>query len=576
MSDSKINSAFGRTGPDVSVTRSEIADIGSRVDVDGDGAVTANDQAAALRAFDTLDAADGNTDGVLSVNVNGELSEAVDTVEWRGTDREFRRQLDQLRDEIRQPGARRPTRTEARIERDLSIRASLNALVRLSDGANQLSVAPSAPENTLSVSARTAHVASALAEPGIVHRPRAQGGWREGYARTATLGQNELAQALRLRATELRNEGRIDEAQQAEDYATNFADVWATLLHEIPLGWLDDFDDPMVRELVLEALTYNQGIIASEMDALSFSAGARADSRRWSLGFGGDYQRTNVDNDPLALNRFGLQFQYQLDLFGGLDSEDAANVAQLQALKQAVRADQLQLAVEVAQVYTEMRAVEARLAVGRAQIDQLNALIGNLEAFIPLGNDEQFGNVRSALTQARDTLRDVEERVGDGETAGTLEAQADGLRSRLSLLLGRGNDSGIELPETMGDAQIRLSAVRDDLDALDTDIESYLPYVASPVGSIESAIAQRGDVSAADYQVRVATERTDIERAAQLPKLTLGAGLGSVSGVEHIAANALLNLFAPLFRGNNELEAASLANRAEVARYMQVVLGAVD
>lgn len=298
----------------------------------------------------------------------------------------------------------------------------------------------------------------------------------------------------------------------------------ATLL----AGWWQRFDDPLLVRLVEQALLNNgsvQGAQAALRQARALRDAAAAGLLP-SVGSSASAQRgTQGGQSTGSSYRLGLDASWELDLFGArrsaLDSSEASAQSRLASLGDV----QVSIAAEVALVYIELRAAQARLEIAHANLSS------QLET-------QQISSWR--LQAGLVTTLDTEQ--ARGATAQT-QAQLPGLQASqmqsahaLAVLTGRPpaallNELGAPAPVPQAPADLVLN----------------LPA---------ETLRQRPDVRVAELTVVGAWADLAQADAARAPSLKLGGSLGlsaltlgALGSGAAVVSSVLASVSMPIFDG---------------------------
>ncbi len=329
-----------------------------------------------------------------------------------------------------------------------------------------------------------------------------------------------------------------------------------------PTAWWQVFEDPVLNEVVEEALQDNLDILeaaarlartnaqarqarASLFPGLNGSGGASySNSPTAGSGFGasggqqsgnlddpqtgdnGGDQATNGTSDRLEIQTYStsLGASYELDLFGRVRNDFLAAVADAKAAEFDYHAIQLASAAEAIRAYFEI--VDARRQI------QLTLLTGDLLAERAEQTEERFarGLAQSfEVYQIRQDLRNTQASLP------TRESQLQQIETRLAL----------QLRETPGEIRAKL----------DRSLRPRLNFDPVPTGLPIDILAQRPDVAAAWERLEGARLRIGARKAERFPRLSFSGSLGTQSdspgGVLDIAdkwlASLAANLTAPIF-----------------------------
>lgn len=346
-------------------------------------------------------------------------------------------------------------------------------------------------------------------------------------------------------------------------------------------AWWDAFGDPVMSGLIARALSSSPDIAqaaarirqAREQAAITLgghgpqlNASGQASAARLSenalpsslagalSGSPGSSGGIGLPGETFTTFQTGFDAAWELDLFGGQGSEDAAALARAEAAMWSARDVEVMLAAEVARAYQQYRALQRRLALA----------------------DETLGLQREALSfvqvQARNGLV-VESEVRRQERAlaqaavnrADLAAQTEVALHALSVLLG-------ETPTALADS-------------LATPAPAGPGLIAIPPGLPSELLQRRPDIRAAERQLAAATADIDVATADLYPKISLtGAlqlasrSLSSLLETDSLQGNVAARISAPLLnRGRLRANVRLRQARADelAAAYSKAVLGAL-
>lgn len=327
------------------------------------------------------------------------------------------------------------------------------------------------------------------------------------------------------------------------------------------------FGDPTLTRLVEDALIANhdlrialaqwdraQALLrgARREQAPSVTAQAEAADTRASADQAPGVPRAQRDVEDHSA---GVAIGWELDLFGRLRRGVEAGAAEAAAA--AADLDALQVAVvgEVADTYVNLRGLQERLRVARANADNQRETLRLVQARLDAGRGTEFDTAR-----ARAQLAATEARIP------ALEAQAALAMHRLAVLTGR-------TPEAL---IAQLAPVR----ALPA-----LPPAPDP-GTPGDLLRRRPDVSAAEHRLHAATARIGVATADLFPRFTLGALLGTQAaradalfGRDSESGRVALGIdwsFLDAGRVRARIAARDAEASAQLARYQQTVLRALE
>src|SRR2546427_10137773 len=192
----------------------------------------------------------------------------------------------------------------------------------------------------------------------------------------------------------------------------------------------------------------------------------------------------------------GLQLSWELDVFGRIRKTTQGRGALIAAAEEDVQDLRVLLASELAIAYFDLRGAQDRLQVARRNAENqqhtLDVTLQRLEA----GRGNEFDSER-ARAQLNSTLAGIPE----------LEASIAAVEHRIAVLVG-GPASGLEQES----AEPALSALPDSI------------LVPNP----ETVVRLRPDVRSAERQLAAGNAFVGAAKAAYLPRIALGGGMGYV------------------------------------------------
>ncbi len=333
-----------------------------------------------------------------------------------------------------------------------------------------------------------------------------------------------------------------------------------------PDPWWETFQDPILTELVKDAVHHNQDIRIAVAAVHEAQAARRIAGSRWvpSIDANAIYRRQRASesgaNAGLAdtesnLYQTGLEASWEIDVFGSVRRNNEAATARVQEANERLADALVAVAAEVGLAYTDLRGAERGLAVLRRNIDVQSRTASLVQSQLRTGIASEIDSdqARSQLTrtQAQEPL---------------LQAAIDIATYRLAVLTGR-------MPGELTDSLKGSAAlvVRRDL---------------VPVGLPSELLLRRPDVRAAERGLHAATADVGVATADLYPRffLTGAAGLESVSFGDLFSRQS--GFFAigpsirwPVFRGGAlraQVGAAEARANAQYARYQQSILLAVE
>lgn len=336
------------------------------------------------------------------------------------------------------------------------------------------------------------------------------------------------------------------------------------------LRWWRSFQDPMLTELVEQALAQNLDLEQARARVLQARAslqGATAEllpSGQVTGQVGRTYQSLETPIGRVAgafpqferttnLYEFDLGASWEIDLFGGRQAARDAARAELQSSAAGAVAARLTVAAQTADTYIVVRALQGRLDVARAQLakqEQLVALV-RLQFSRGLAAELQLRQAEGALAQV-------------GAAVPALGNDLDIALNALDVLVGR--QPGTLRPRLAPAAPIPRA-----------------PAISAADGPAEM-LRRRPDIIAAERMLAASNARIGVAIAEYYPKFTLSGLLGtattSAAGLlsgNATQANVLLGLRWRLFdfvRVDAEIQAAKGRDAELLAAYRLAVLRA--
>ena len=322
-------------------------------------------------------------------------------------------------------------------------------------------------------------------------------------------------------------------------------------------NWWGHFNDPLLSQLVTQALQANTSV-ASAQSALA-QAQALRDVKDAGLLPGvsasGSARRSDSSQSP-GTNSFnaGLDASWNPDVFGGNRSGvDAAN-ADTQAARESLADVQRNITAELALAYIQLRGLQSQLQIARTNLDsQAETLqITDWRAQAGLITSLEVAQARAATEQT-------------GALIPTLQSNIQKTSHSLAVLTG--------LPPAALNAQL---ATPQAVPQVDQQLALSIPA---------DTLRQRADVRAAEFRVSAALARVSVAEAARYPSFSIGGSVGlnalTLTGLASgaTATAALLGAVSfPLFDGGAtqaQVRAQSAALTQARSNYQATVLTAL-
>ena len=307
--------------------------------------------------------------------------------------------------------------------------------------------------------------------------------------------------------------------------------------------WLASFDDPALTALVGESLAYNADlqVAAARVEQAGGYLKVASGSLLPSVGVAGVW--SGASGSGGGLNGIFLNASLELDVWGRLRYGEAAAQQQLLAVQADYAYARQSLAATVAKSWFVAIEASLQLAIVRDTLHAAETLLqlAQERLRVGIGNEQAVADAQASVSSYRDTLRQTE------------LSRVQALRA-LELLLGRYPAAEIAVAQAL----------------------SPMPPPV-PVGLPSQLLERRPDVVAAERRVAAAFNRVGEARAAQLPRISLTAGVSGISSDVLVLQDRNNpawgiggNLLAPLYQGGvlrAQVEIRSAEQKQSVAAY---------
>jgi NodT family efflux transporter outer membrane factor (OMF) lipoprotein len=281
--------------------------------------------------------------------------------------------------------------------------------------------------------------------------------------------------------------------------------------------WWKSFDDPTLTQLEASAVNQNLDLKIADERLLEAESQAKIQGATLypNLNGAASYSRNKVSKyspmglfstdfppviQPYDLYQYGLQAQYDLDLFGMNRRAVETAIAQARASEEARRGALLNVQAQVASNYIQLRETEAVLGITQKNLDTANKLV-NLTV-----ERQQAG-----LTTDLDVADAKAAQASIAAQIPTLIAQRDALIGQIGLLLGQTPDG---LPAELVTTQ---------------PIPLTPPVV--PVGLPSTLLERRPDVREAVQNLHAATAEIGVAKAQFFPDVSF-TGAASLQAMQ--------------------------------------------
>lgn len=324
--------------------------------------------------------------------------------------------------------------------------------------------------------------------------------------------------------------------------------------------WLTGFNDPVLTELVAEALTNNPDLAISvfAVEVSRAAAAAQYGNRLPSLNAGADASYTSAVadiNDRAVRNEapsFGLSLgaQWEPDLWGRIATGISASEADLAASEADLDAARLSLAAGTAISWFQLKDSVRQQSLAEETLEARERTLTLTERRFRNGLTSALDVrlARSAVESARASLLSRQRATGEARRA-------------MEVLLGRYPSNEVESSEGF----------------------PVLPELAGE-GDPTSLLARRPDIRAAEARIAASGFRVETARLALRPSLSLSASLFTsnddlidIFDPGYLAGRIASSLTAPIFNGGRleaNIEVAEAQAKISAARYVSSTLTA--
>ncbi len=318
--------------------------------------------------------------------------------------------------------------------------------------------------------------------------------------------------------------------------------------------WIASFGDPALDRLVAEALQHNNDLRASAARVEQAAAGLKAaGGQAWPAVDLLARSGGKLGGDGSGLNGWLVSASWELDLWG--------------------RVRYVQRGAE-----DRYASAQADLAAARQSIAGLVAKSWFLATEASLQRQLAHRMVEAGDESVR--LSDQRWRIGAASEVDVVQARA----SREGFL-----DAERQLDLAYGNALRSLELLLGRYPAAELESVGTWPQLPAAVGAgvPSELLERRPDIVAAQLRVAAAFDGMQEAQAARLPRISLTAGLSSISselfvlknGGDSITTSAGVNLALPLFHGNAlqaQVEAREAEQKAAAAAWAQTALKAFN
>lgn len=281
--------------------------------------------------------------------------------------------------------------------------------------------------------------------------------------------------------------------------------------------WWQGFNDPLLTQLVSEALAQNLDLAqaTARMDQARTGIGAATAALLPSGNVSGQAGRARqsietpqgqILNALPGYNRYGnayeadLNASWEIDVFGGLRRGRQAAIADYQASEAALAATRLAVAAQTADIYITLRGLQTRLDIAKKQVATQQALLEKVALLQSKGLAPvyQVRQTEGALAQVQATVP-------------VLQTGLDAAMNALDVMLGT----------PPGTHRTQLSS---------SHAIPRVPQITS-TGTPADLLRRRPDIIVAERQLAASSARIGVAISEYYPKFSLSGLLGSATAV---------------------------------------------
>ena len=325
---------------------------------------------------------------------------------------------------------------------------------------------------------------------------------------------------------------------------------------EVDQNWWKHFDDPVLDQLVEQALQNNKSlqIASARVDEARAARRVTASALYPQLNGELNAQRGNqgyaTSNQAISVSQADVALSWDLDLFGRNQARTASATAILQSTEASRQAVRVALLSEVAHNYFEMRNFERQVFIATENLATERRTLELIQA-----------QLKGAIASDFDVQRAAAEVSATEALIPALQTAYDAAVNRLNVLVG-------QIPGSRN----ALLGQQVDLKPLDSSI-----VVAAPARVLES----RPDVRAAERQFAASLSDSQAARADLFPDISLTALFGAQTATPFSSTpwGLGINLVQPILnfgRIQGEIDASDARQKESFANYQNVVLEATE
>lgn len=354
-------------------------------------------------------------------------------------------------------------------------------------------------------------------------------------------------------------------AEMAGDWVTPLASEAQAEPRLLAADWWQVFQDPVLTELINDAVAANLSLEAAQARVEAASALRRESGAPSFPSLDANASRSRertsgaVNNAANAgslrtTNRIGLSASWELDFFGGTRRAVEAADARLESLVESERALRLAVIAETARAYLELRGVQKQIAVTQRNIGLQSRTLELINDLLSAGEATEFD-----LSRASGQLALTRSRLPD------LEAEQSATANRISVLLG-------EQPGQLSEAVMQ---------------PKELPELLAPipVGARSELLLRRPDIRQAERELALASAQVGVAAADLFPRFFLLGDIGRAASSSSDLNLSLANTYSlipsvswPIFQAGairSRVQIREAETREAAANYENVIINAL-
>ncbi len=286
-----------------------------------------------------------------------------------------------------------------------------------------------------------------------------------------------------------------------------FSENNALIADTVNTAWWEQFQDPVLTELIHTALAENRDVKIAAARVEEFMGLLGVTRSQFFPQVGADYEASNNrastrspltapgGDPPYKQYSGGLSASWEIDFFGRIKRETEAARADLLASEEARRSTALTLVASVATSYINLRSLDQQLAIAKNTAQSRSDSVDLFTAQFKGGvvSELELAQAKSEYESSLATIPQIESQIAVQENA-------------LSVLLGRNPGPILRGREL---AQLEAPAV--------------------PAGLPSALLEQRPDLRAAEQNLIAANALIGAAKALYFPTISLTGTLGSLS-----------------------------------------------